>query len=469
MYPNVIFLMIDSFSSKKFHGKEKTSITPTLDKLVSEGTFFEQAISVGSTTVPSYSSVLTGLYPFQCVEKNGNLLLMNSNLKTFIQKFEENKYNVFAELPEIIALSGLNKIFKNYNIFDTFATLYDDVGNTIQQKLTTLKQPWFYYIHLMDLHGAAEINSNPKLTNFNDGKFGKNNYERMVSAMDFWLGKILSKIDFSNTLLIITADHGSPTSEYDSAMEKENKTSNQKRDTSSKLSYRLGHKIVTNFPEFMSPVRKKLSETYTSKKNQSLTKNFQKRLKQIDNIETTSREKRLLENAVMSTGNLYDEVCRIPLLFVGYNVPKNKIIPNQIKNIDIFPTINQILGFETIDNIHGRSLVPLLSDEEFVEESILLQTIPNNDDIKPKIGIRTSDYKYFRNEESKNESLFLFNLKTDPLEENNLPDTESQKIELFEKKILEITNSSSVRKNKSELSQKDMDSAKDLLKKLGYI
>ena len=48
MYPNVIFLMIDSFSSKKFHGKEKTSITPTLDKLVSEGTFFEQAISVVS-------------------------------------------------------------------------------------------------------------------------------------------------------------------------------------------------------------------------------------------------------------------------------------------------------------------------------------------------------------------------------------------------------------------------------------
>ena len=113
MYPNVLFLMIDSFSSKKFHGKEKTSITPILDKLVSEGTFFEQAISVGSTTVPSYSSVLTGLYPFQCVEKNGNLLLMNSNLKTFIQKFEENKYDVFAELPEIIALSGLNKIFKN--------------------------------------------------------------------------------------------------------------------------------------------------------------------------------------------------------------------------------------------------------------------------------------------------------------------------------------------------------------------
>ena len=65
---------------------------------------------------------------------------MNSNLKTFIQKFEENKYNVFAELPEIIALSGLNKIFKNYNIFDTFATLYDDVGNTIQQKLMDLKK-----------------------------------------------------------------------------------------------------------------------------------------------------------------------------------------------------------------------------------------------------------------------------------------------------------------------------------------
>ena len=85
MKPNVIFFMIDSFSANKFYGKEKSSITPTIDNLISKGSYFQQAISVASTTVPSYSSVLTGLYPFQCVEKKQNIILMDTTLQTFIE------------------------------------------------------------------------------------------------------------------------------------------------------------------------------------------------------------------------------------------------------------------------------------------------------------------------------------------------------------------------------------------------
>ncbi len=461
--------MIDSFSANKFYGKEKSSITPTIDNLISKGSYFQQAISVASTTVPSYSSVLTGLYPFQCVEKKQNIILMDTTLQTFIEKFENNDYDIYAELPEIIAISGLNKIFKNHNTFDTFSTLYDNVGHTINKKLTSLTEPWFYYIHLMDLHGAAKNHDNDELNKFSNEKFGKNSYEQMVSALDNWLGKIISTIDFSNTLLVITADHGSPTSEYDITMEKENQVSNEKREAIPSTSYKLGHKVVTNLPEFMSPLRKKLAKTYISKKNQSINQNAQERLNELENLEMTSRKKRLFENAIMTTGNLYDEVCRIPLLFVGHGVPENKIISNQIKNIDIFPTINEIIGFEKTNGISGKSLVPLLNDQDFENEPILLQTITNNDNIKQKIGIRTNNYKYFRNEDSSNDSLFLFDLKNDPMEEHNLANNQVEKIESFEKKIREITNNSSIRKNKTNLSEEEMDSAKDLLKKLGYI
>ena len=268
---------------------------------------------------------------------------------------------------------------------------------------------------------------------------------------------------------MITADHGSPTSEYDITMEKENQVSNEKREAIPSTSYKLGHKVVTNLPEFMSPLRKKLAKTYISKKNQSINQNAQERLNELENLEMTSRKKRLFENAIMTTGNLYDEVCRIPLLFVGHGVPENKIISNQIKNIDIFPTINEIIGFEKTNGISGKSLVPLLNDQDFENEPILLQTITNNDNIKQKIGIRTNNYKYFRNEDSSNDSLFLFDLKNDPMEEHNLANNQVEKIESFEKKIREITNNSSIRKNKTNLSEEEMDSAKDLLKKLGYI
>ena len=55
------------------------------------------------------------------------------------------------------------------------------------------------------------------------------------------------------------------------------------------------------------------------------------------------------------------------------------------------------------------------------------------------------------------------------MEEHNLANNQVEKIESFEKKIREITNNSSIRKNKINLSEEEMDSAKDELKKLGYI
>ncbi len=461
--------MIDSFSANKFLGETKTSITPNLDSLISRGTYFEQAISVASTTVPSYSSVFTGLYPFQCVTKKNNVILLNTNLKTYVQKFEEMEYQIFADLPEIIAVSGLNKIFKNCNTFDTFATLYDGVGKQIEEKLLKLKEPWFYYIHLMDLHGSVNMNQNKKLNNFTNQKYGKNSYDRMASAMDYWIGKIISKINFENTILIITADHGSPISEYTEIMENESEKSIKKRDHYSKFSYKFSHKIITHFPESLNFVRRKLSKSYLANKNKSISKDVQSRLKEINSTSISPKTKRLLENSIMTTGNLYDETCRIPLLFYGYSIPKGKIISQQVKNIDIFPTIHDIINTNLNDNYFGKSLYPLIKDEKFEEEPILLQTITNSDLIKPKIGIRTNNYKYFRNDEKDSQVRFLFNLNEDPLEENNISENEKNIMENFEKQISDILQKGKITSHTSKISKKEMDDARDLIKELGYI
>ena len=42
--PNILFLIIDSFRSDKFFHKEKTSVTPNIDKLIQRGVYFSQTI-----------------------------------------------------------------------------------------------------------------------------------------------------------------------------------------------------------------------------------------------------------------------------------------------------------------------------------------------------------------------------------------------------------------------------------------
>ena len=67
-----------------------------------------------------------------------------------------------------------------------------------------MNEPWLFYIRPLDLHFPISV---PK--QFDHERFGPTNYEKQVSAIDMWIGKILQKIDFKKTLLIITADHGS--------------------------------------------------------------------------------------------------------------------------------------------------------------------------------------------------------------------------------------------------------------------
>ena len=65
------------------------------------------------------------------------------------------------------------------------------------------KQPWFFYVHIMDIRPPFDISKE-----FEEEKFGDNNYEKLVSEIDVWLGKIFEVIDFKKTLVVLSADHG---------------------------------------------------------------------------------------------------------------------------------------------------------------------------------------------------------------------------------------------------------------------
>ena len=70
MKPNIVFLLIDSFSSEKCYGENKTSVTPNLDSLLKKGTYFTQAINSAPSTAPSVSSISVKSIDSEIVEEN---------------------------------------------------------------------------------------------------------------------------------------------------------------------------------------------------------------------------------------------------------------------------------------------------------------------------------------------------------------------------------------------------------------
>lgn len=472
---NILFLLFDSFRHEACFGKNKTSITPNLDLLTKEGTYFSQAISCSPITVPSISSIFTGKYPFESTTLDNNMFNLNLNQPNFIDKLNENGYGTYAILPEGIAHTNIPKLFRDkIYYYESFATLYDGIGDELTNNLNSklMKAPWFYYVELQDLHGHAEFTLSDGPKEFKDEKFGKNQYERMVSAVDIWLGKIINCINLDNTIIIITADHGSSFAAYTKKIEEYERHTDKIREHKPSLTYKLTHKIMTKLPESLKPLRKKLSEVYTDKRYETLQKKVQLELEKIEKLDLRPYEKRLMRSSAIRVPQPFDENFRIPLLFCGGKIPKNKVISQQICSIDVFPTLFEILNLANLKNIRGQSLVPIINDQKRDEIFAYLDScaLRKESQYKDTIGIRTSNFKYFRDRFDEKKDIHLFDLKNDPLEENNIYETKPHIVSEMESYLQKIKNDKYFSFTKTEdLSDDEVAKAKDILKNLGYI
>ena len=124
---------------------------------------------------------------------------------------------------------------------------------------------------------------------------------------------------------------------------------------------------------------------------------------------------------------------------------KPKIIDQQIRSIDIFPSISDIIEVPSKTDIDGLSVLPLINGEFFEERPALMQIITNwlvtkSSSDTNVIGIRFNGFKYFRSRENSNEEIHLYDLKNDPYEENNLALEKPEKVNQMELILSEIQN-----------------------------
>jgi len=466
--PNILFIVIDSFQANKCYSEDKTSITPNIDFLIKNGTYFSQTICAAPSTVPSFASIFTGLYPFESVIREKKIFKIDPKKNTFVKNLIDFGYTPYATIPKLFSLIGLERIFENrIETFESFENLHDGVGDQIINKLNSkkLQEPWFYYLHLMDLHGTESSFITKPPIEFSDTKFGDNQYEQMISAMDVWLGKILKKIDLENTLIILTADHGADSASWTPEMEKFAQLNIEKR----KVESGIIHDIAMKVPKPIIPFRRTLSEKYIKKRDETIEKKIQPELDKIDDLQLTPYEKRLMQNAVAIVPKVYEEICHVPLIISGLGISQ-RIIKQLVSSIDIFPTIAEIIELPPKnEKIHGRSLLPLINGHGLSERPAYIESDTHSSSINNVVGIRTSNYKYFRSGEDCTKNIHLFNLVDDILEERNIAKENPSIVEEMENILQKIKHDSLIEINQNEMSQDEMKKIEAELKKLGYV
>ena len=459
--PNILFLIFDSFRADKISGPDKNSLTPNFDYIKKNGVFFDHAVSSGDASLLSYAGLFSGKHPFKTGMRSSKLTGL-VDTTSYLEFLKNHGYKLYGCMPKSSSFLEIIPEFVNNEeaFLDYGMSVFTDAGRITSNKLNSkMKEPWLFIMHSGDLHFPIK---NPK--GFEDEKFGSNNYEKQISALDSWLGQILEKIDLEKTLVVIIGDHGS----YIQALSKEslNVDFQDKGELQMKVL-----KISNKFPKFLEPLKLNL---FLARENI----NRKRKEKKIKDLDLKPHEIRgLLHQRSNLERFLFDEKVRVPLFMIGPKADQGMTISQQVRLIDVFPTICEIIGIPDKDEkIDGVSLYPLLENKKmgtliaYMESSpaILIQPII-------VIGVRTDKYKYFRNRYDSSKNVHLYDLENDPYEDDNIADKDKNIVDAMEDILKTTISGFSLEKGcrlestDDDLGTKETNMVEKQLKKMGYI
>jgi arylsulfatase A-like enzyme/Tfp pilus assembly protein PilF len=193
--------------------------TPHIDSLSQRGTLMEHAVAQIPLTLPSHTSMLTGLYPtHHGVHDNGGFYL-SEKIETIAEVFKKQGFataGFIAGFP-LDSRFGLSQGFDTYDDklpiramnFDIAMPqlpahmVVDDVLNWMKSSKT---DKWFVFLHLYDPHHPYQPPDEYKK------KYPNNFYAGEIAYVDDQLNRVFTYLAaqkmLDSTLIVFTADHG---------------------------------------------------------------------------------------------------------------------------------------------------------------------------------------------------------------------------------------------------------------------
>lgn len=380
--------------------------TPNLDALVGRGGRFTQAIASASSTTPCVATMLTGLYSPRHGVRSIGAHRLHADAVTLASLLSAAGYHTVAEVTGPLGTeSGLDRGFAEYHRRPAAVYLSDDWGRALVQRVAAGALTAPWFLFLH----LWELHAPRKvLPGFGGRRFGKTRYDRALASLDATLASLLAALP-PDTIVLLHGDHG-------------------ERVMASTLAYR-----------WYRLRRDVLGASRTQK---------------LEGHETDA----------------YEDLIRVPLAIVA----PGRIAPGArsdqlVRQVDLMPTVLDLVGLAPPPGLDGVSLVPALADgralglEAFVEAFGRVRGTERD----RRRGWRTERWKFIEAPYAPDVPDELFDLAADPHERRNLAPHEPALVAGFKARIAAV-EASAVGAGEA-LSPEEEAAVEARLRDLGYI
>lgn len=226
--PNVLLVTFDTTRADRLSCYGNAAIrTPTIDALAAKGVRYTRCYAAAPITLPSHTTLLTGLYPVHHRLRDNGAGRLDDNAVTLAESFQSAGYQTGAVVGAVVldARYGLNQGFDSYD--DRISETHPATGlhfaerpastvtDAATQWLDTLDDdPFFLWVHYFDPHSPY---APPGLR---QGATEQEAYDAEIAYTDAELGRLVAQVerrDAANgtkTLVVFTADHGESLHEH---------------------------------------------------------------------------------------------------------------------------------------------------------------------------------------------------------------------------------------------------------------
>lgn len=398
--PNVLLISLDTFRADHAgcYGYHKNT-TPHIDTLARQGVVFETAISQAPWTAPSHMAMFTGLYPSQLGIDNlpTSNIRLDDDVTTLVELLQQQGYQTTAFSSGVLVAAelGFAQGFDEYSDHPPFPAAAD-----IEQRYESLsswlrdnkENQFFVFVHSYELHAP---------------------YNRSQYFKKMYPGTFDKEIDWT----VIEHPRSSPV--YEQALKD-------------------AGVYDKDFTMALYDSGIKYTDVYIGKIMQLL-----RELELFENtliIITSDHGEEFADHYpdkfynAHSGYSLYDELLRVPLIMVyPSRLPQGFVIREQVRLIDIMPTVLDILDIPYDSKMSGVSVLPLIDQSENLD--LIAYSESAEYGIPQKKSIRTATYKYiytFTDTEKTPIQEELYHIDTDPAErENRVQDTAFKELQQF--------------------------------------
>ena len=251
--PNVLLVVVDALRADRVFGPDAENTTPNLQRFARRSVVFPHTISSGAWTVPAMASLFTSLDPqvHRTLRYNPQERLPDDSLPgqlpTLAETFFGGGYQTSALLKAVVLAKnrGFAQGFSSWRVVEGDMADRQSAGQLTDAALewiTTMRypeRPFFLYLHYMDPHSnylapepwyseAKGSYTGPVTGVYNQihdsylekgviptrrdlGQIGRY-YDAEVRYWDSEFGRLIKDLALmgvdSNTIVVVTADHG---------------------------------------------------------------------------------------------------------------------------------------------------------------------------------------------------------------------------------------------------------------------